>query len=225
MKHFSIQGTAQLPLAQGRRRRSLLYTSFFKRLVDIIVVIAVVPLLLPIVAVLWVLIKRDGGPGFYGHSRVGRNGASFKCWKLRTMGVNSAEALAAHLAANPDAAQAWAESRKLRDDPRITRIGNILRKTSLDELPQFWNVLIGEMSLVGPRPVVEDELTFYAGHEDAYLSMRPGITGIWQVSGRNDVSYERRVRFDAEYQETVSLTKDIEILAKTMGVVIGRTGS
>ncbi|TCS60711.1 sugar transferase [Primorskyibacter sedentarius] len=137
---------------------------------------------------------------------------------------NSEERLKDYLANNPEAAREWSENFKLRNDPRITPIGKFLRKSSLDELPQFWNVLLGEMSLVGPRPVSRDELQMYSIHLESYLSMSPGITGPWQVSGRNNLTYEQRVAIDVDYSRQAHLRLDIKILLKTASVVLRRTG-
>jgi len=206
--------------AAGTKRTAALT----KRVFDIAFAIALLPLLVPVIAVLYVLTRRDGGSGFFGHLRVGQNGEKFRCWKIRTMVENSAEVLERHLAENPEAAAEWARDYKLADDPRITPMGNFLRRTSLDELPQIWNVLRGEMSFVGPRPVTEAELEKYQGYEWCYLSVKPGITGFWQVSGRGEVDYTTRVRMDAAYYRRRSFLGDISIIARTAGVVLRRTG-
>ena len=195
-----------------------------KRLFDLVVVIFVLPVLSPLIVLLWLIVRMDGGPGFFGHERIGRNGVSFRCWKIRSMVPNSEERLKDYLANNPEAAREWSENFKLRNDPRITPIGKYLRKSSLDELPQFWNVLLGEMSLVGPRPVSRDELQMYSIHLESYLSMSPGITGPWQVSGRNNLTYEQRVAIDVDYSRQAHLRLDIKILLKTASVVLRRTG-
>ncbi|MCL4138541.1 UNVERIFIED_CONTAM: hypothetical protein GTU68_026930 [Idotea baltica] len=195
-----------------------------KRLFDLAIVLVLLPVFSPLIALLWVMVRMDGGPGFFGHERIGRNGVPFRCWKIRSMVPNSEERLKDHLASNPQAAREWSESFKLRNDPRITPIGKFLRKSSLDELPQFWNVLLGEMSLVGPRPVSRDELRMYSIHLKSYLSLSPGITGPWQVSGRNSLSYKQRVAIDVEYSRQADLKVDMQILAKTAFVVLKRTG-
>jgi lipopolysaccharide/colanic/teichoic acid biosynthesis glycosyltransferase len=191
---------------------------------DFTVALLLLPILLPIIAVLYVLTRLDGGPGFFGHERVCRNGRRFKCWKIRTMVPDAQAVLRRHLAENPEAAAEWARDFKLTDDPRITRLGNFLRRTSLDELPQIWNVLRGDMSFVGPRPVTPDELPKYRGYEWCYLSLKPGITGLWQVSGRNDVDYDTRVRMDMTYCTERSLPRDVGIMFRTVGAVLGSTG-
>lgn len=195
-----------------------------KRAFDIALAILIMPVVAPVIAVLWLLTRLDGGKGFFGHTRIGHGGAAFKCWKIRTMVPDAEAKLQHYLAENPAAAAQWVREYKLDNDPRITRIGNFLRKTSLDELPQIWNVICGEMSFVGPRPVIEAELVKYHGSEWAYLSMRPGITGLWQVSGRNDVSYAERVQMDVEYNRSLSLMGDLRIILKTGLAVVNRTG-
>ncbi len=153
------------------------------------------------------------------------NGRKFKCLKFRSMVINSKEVLEEVLRTDPVARAEWDKDFKLKNDPRITKVGHFIRKTSLDELPQLWNVVRGDMSLVGPRPVVEDELARYAGDVDYYLMAKPGMTGLWQVSGRNDVDYETRVYFDSWYVKNWSLWNDIAILFKTVGVVLKRDGA
>ena len=182
-------------------------------------------LLSPVFLVLALRVKKDGGPAFYSQERVGQNGRPFKCWKFRTMIVNSAEALEKHLAANPEAAEEYARDFKLKDDPRITPVGHLLRKTSLDEIPQFYNVLRGDMSLVGPRPIVEKETHYYEDKLSYYLTVKPGVTGLWQVSGRNDISYQQRVSLDVWYVENWSLWNDIVIFLETIYVVLARKGA
>lgn len=184
-------------------------------------------LLAPLFAYVGWQIKRQGGPGgvFFGHVRVGMNGKPFKCWKFRTMVHNSKEVLEHLLATDPVARAEWDKDFKLRDDPRITPIGAFLRKTSLDEIPQLWNVLKGEMSLVGPRPIIEAELERYAERVDFYLEARPGLTGLWQVSGRNETTYAERVALDAWYVKNWNLWYDIAILCKTVRTVLTGKGA
>lgn len=198
-----------------------------KRAVDILVGLGVLAIASPVMAILWLLVRLDGGPGLYGHMRVGRDGKMFRCLKFRTMVTNSAEVLEHLLATDARAREEWNRSRKLLNDPRVTRIGRLLRATSLDELPQIFNVLRGDMSLVGPRPVVRSELEQYYGGvaRGAYLSVRPGLTGLWQVSGRSDASYDQRVRLDTEYVANASLKQDIVILYKTVAVVLRQRGA
>lgn len=172
------------------------------------------------------VIATTGYPAIYRHQRVGQGGVPFDCLKFRSMVANSAEILHRHLADNPAARAEWEKDFKLRDDPRITKFGRILRKTSLDELPQFWNVLRGDMSLVGPRPVVHKELSKYYGVSDIYyMSVKPGITGPWQVGGRNDLDYGQRIHLDVQYAKTWSLKGDFMILVRTVVVVLMQRGS
>ena len=197
-----------------------------KRLIDSVLAGMAVIALLPLFALLFLAIKLGSpGPVLFGHERIGLRGKKFRCWKLRTMVTNGDEVLQAHLAANPEAEFEWNESRKLTHDPRVTALGSVLRKYSVDELPQLINVLCGEMSFVGPRPVVDDELKRYGIHAQAYLSARPGITGLWQTSGRSDTSYENRVALDDRYVRDWSFAEDIRILVRTIPVVLGARGS
>ena len=198
---------------------------FLKRAFDIVGALSIIIMLLPALLVLGFLVGRDGGPPIYGHERVGMNGRKFKCLKFRSMVINSKEVLEEVLRTDPVARAEWDKDFKLKNDPRITKVGHFIRKTSLDELPQLWNVVRGDMSLVGPRPVIEDELCRYAGDVDYYLMAKPGMTGLWQVSGRNDVDYETRVYFDSWYVKNWSLWNDIAILFKTVGVVLKRDGA
>ena len=176
--------------------------------------------------VMW-RIKQEGGPGaiFFGHVRVGMNGVPFKCWKFRTMVHNSQEVLEHLLATDPQARAEWDTDFKLKNDPRITKIGAFLRKTSLDEIPQLWNVICGEMSLVGPRPIIDAEIERYGDKVDFYLEARPGLTGLWQVSGRNDTSYAERVALDAWYVKNWNLWYDIAIVCKTIKTVVSGRGA
>ncbi|MCA0994797.1 sugar transferase [Alloyangia pacifica] len=200
------------------------YQDITKRILDVVLSLLMLPIIIPVIAVLYVMVRLDGGPGFYGHSRVGRNGRTFQCWKVRTMVQDSQERLEHLLATDPEAREEWKKDRKLRNDPRVTRFGAFMRSSSLDELPQIWNVLKGEMSLIGPRPITSSELHYYGGHQWVYLSMRPGVTGLWQVSGRNDVSYDERVQLDADYYEAMTLRSDMRILWRTASVVLARSG-
>ena len=208
----------------SRHAQPTLYATYLKRVVDIVLAVLMLPILVPVIALLWLMVRRDGGAGFFGHKRVGRDGKTFRCWKMRSMQVDAEAKLISHLRVNPAAAAEWARDHKLVNDPRITRIGSFLRKSSLDELPQIWNVLKGEMSFVGPRPVVPDELGRYGASKWAYLQARPGITGLWQVSGRNDVSYDDRVAMDVRYSTDIRFGNDMWIMVKTAGAVVYGTG-
>jgi exopolysaccharide production protein ExoY len=199
---------------------------FPKRVFDLTVASIVLLFIAPLLFVLMIAVKlQDGGPALYGHSRIGLGGRSFKCLKLRTMITNSDEALRRHLASDPAAAREWAANRKLANDPRITSLGRFLRRSSLDELPQILNVLRGEMSLVGPRPVVREELVRYDLAKVHYLKARPGITGLWQVSGRSNTSYGRRVELDKAYVLRWTLLKDILIMLRTVPALATRSGA
>lgn len=196
-----------------------------KRTMDIVGSLAIITLLSPVLLYLYFSVKKDGGNAIYGHPRIGRNGKTFKCLKFRSMVMNSKEVLDELLRTDPEARAEWEKDFKLKNDPRITKIGAFIRKTSLDELPQLFNVLKGEMSLVGPRPIVAEELDRYQDDVEYYLMAKPGMTGLWQVSGRNDVDYSTRVYFDSWYVKNWSLWNDIAILFKTVNVVLKRDGA
>ena len=196
-----------------------------KRSFDILASLMIITIFSPVLLFISYKVKKDGGPAIYGHERIGKNGVPFKCLKFRSMSVNSEELLADLLAKNPEAKAEWDETFKLKNDPRITKIGHLLRRTSMDELPQLFNVLKGEMSLVGPRPIIHEELERYRDQVDYYLMSKPGMTGLWQVSGRSDVDYETRVYFDAWYVKNWSMWNDIAILFKTVAVVINKDGA
>ncbi len=196
-----------------------------KRVFDISGSLAIITVLSPILIYISIKVRKDGGPAIYGHERIGKGGKSFKCLKFRSMVINSKEVLDELLANDTDAKQEWDATFKLKNDPRITKIGGFLRRTSLDELPQLFNVLKGEMSLVGPRPIITAELERYKDEVDYYLLSKPGMTGLWQVSGRSDVDYETRVYLDAWYVKNWSMWNDIAILFKTVGVVLKKDGA
>lgn len=197
----------------------------FKRGFDIMAAVTAIVLLLPLVALIALAIKLwDRGPVFYRHRRIGLNGTAFDCLKFRSMVVNGDEVLARHLASNSEAAREWEETQKLKRDPRITPLGASMRKTSIDELPQLLNILKGEMSFVGPRPIVTAEVPKYGDCIAHYLRARPGLTGPWQVSGRNDVTYATRVALDRSYVDEWSFRRDLVIIAKTVRVVMSARG-
>ena len=196
-----------------------------KRGFDVLGALAALLLLLPLFALIGLAIKLwDRGPVFYRHQRIGHNGALFDCLKFRSMVPNSDEVLSRHLAASGEAAREWEESQKLKYDPRVTPLGLSLRKTSIDELPQLVNILKGEMSFVGPRPIVTAEVPKYGACIDHYLRARPGLTGPWQVSGRNDIDYATRVALDRGYVESWSFRQDLAIIVKTARVVVTARG-
>jgi undecaprenyl-phosphate galactose phosphotransferase len=196
-----------------------------KRIFDIVVSSIILLLTgIPMLVVSW-LIRRDGGPATFLHERVGLGGKSFKCIKFRSMAVNADEMLQNYLESSEEHRAAWALSRKLKDDPRVTKFGRFIRKTTIDELPQLINVLKGEMSLVGPRPVTQSELDYYGSTVSYYASVRPGLTGLWQVSGRSDLSYDQRVRLDTWYVRNWTPWHDIAIILKTIPAVLKRKGA
>jgi lipopolysaccharide/colanic/teichoic acid biosynthesis glycosyltransferase len=197
-----------------------------KRVIDVILIALSIPVLIPVLFVLALLVRLTShGPAFFSHRRICRSGDYFPMWKFRTMCVNSAEVLEQHLAANPEAKAEWEQNHKLQDDPRVTRLGRFMRRTSLDELPQLWNVLHGTMSLVGPRPIVTAEIEKYGECFHCYTSVKPGVTGLWQVSGRSKLSYQARVRLDCEYATRWSLGRDLRILLSTFRSVMGKDGA
>lgn len=196
-----------------------------KILFDITVATSLFVVLLPFFVAIAALVKLDGGPAFFGHRRLGMNGRHFHCLKFRTMVVNSAEVLKELLARDPAAAEEWARTQKLTNDPRVTAIGRFLRKTSLDELPQLINVLRLEMSLVGPRPIVDAEAGHYGEYIELYYKTRPGVSGLWQVSGRSDTSYAERVRLDGWYVRNWAIWHDVAILLKTLPAVLAQRGA
>lgn len=197
-----------------------------KRTVDLLVAAVALTLLAPLFLLVAVSVKCSGpGPVFYGHKRVGLDGASFRCWKFRSMVTDGDRILSDYIANHPDEREEWETNRKLRNDPRVTRIGSVLRAYSVDELPQLINVLTGDMSIVGPRPVTEDELGLYGNAAALYLMTRPGITGLWQVSGRSDTSYVERVALDTRYVQAWSFWSDLMIILRTIPAVVSSKGS
>ena len=199
-----------------------IYRSIGKRAFDITLLLIMAPAVVLVVAILAVLVSLDGKSPFYLQERVGKNGRIFKMWKLRSMVANADQALEGYLATNPAARAEWDLNQKLRNDPRITKFGRFIRRTSLDELPQLFNVLIGDMSIVGPRPMMTDQRSLYPGSE--YYAMRPGITGFWQTSARNESSFSDRAKFDAAYFEELTFATDIKVMLATFKVVVKATG-
>jgi Undecaprenyl-phosphate galactose phosphotransferase WbaP len=197
-----------------------------KRVFDILFTLALALAALPFGIVIALAIALDSRGGvFFAHTRVGKGGRPFRIWKFRSMIAGSDEVLARYLDRNPTLVEEWRLTHKLKDDPRVTRVGRLLRKTSLDELPQVWNVLRGDMSMVGPRPIVSEESAKYGPAFALYTKVRPGLTGLWQVSGRNDTNYQRRVSLDCQYIRNWSLWLDAKILLKTVRVVLGGRGA
>ncbi len=199
---------------------------FFKRLLDLFLVLLASPFAIPVLLILSILVKcTSKGPIFYGHKRVGKNGKEFKCWKFRSMVINADKMLEQIFKEHPEMKAEWDKDCKLENDPRVTKLGKFLRKTSLDELPQIFNIISGEMSFVGPRPVTEPELAKYGEFKDYVLSVSPGLTGMWQVSGRSDTGYEERISYDSYYIQNWSIWLDLWILIKTVWVVIKGKGA
>lgn len=201
-------------LLGGRHRR-------VKRAFDVLLALGLAVVVLPLALAIAAAIRFESpGPVLFAHTRIGKGRRRFRLWKFRSMVVNGDEILNQHLARHPEHAREWTLTHKLRSDPRITRVGRLLRKTSLDELPQLWNVMRGDMSLIGPRPIVEAETAKYGPALSLYTKVRPGLTGLWQVSGRNDISYRKRVALDSEYIARWTLGVDLLILVKTIRVVV-----
>ncbi len=222
MSHFFSHEVMMLRVKNNLNRTS---SRIVKRAFDIVVSASLLLILSPILAYIAHKVRQDGGLATYGHERVGLNGKTFRCLKFRSMVMNSKEALEELLKSDSQARDEWEREFKLKNDPRITKVGRFLRKSSLDELPQLWNVLWGEMSLVGPRPVIEEELLRYNEDVDYYYMAKPGMSGLWQVSGRNNTDYATRVYLDSWYVKNWSLWYDIVILFKTVGVVIRGDGA
>jgi len=202
------------------------FNRFIKRTLDLSIILLASPFWLPIMLVLAFLTKvTSKGPVFYGHKRIGKNGKVMKCWKFRSMAIDADKQLEKILAENPEMRAEWEKERKFKNDPRVTKFGKILRKTSLDELPQLINIITGEMSLVGPRPVTEPELANYGKYKDFILTVPPGLSGMWQISGRSDTGYEERITYDTFYIQNWSIWLDIWILIKTVYVVLLEKGA
>ena len=232
----AIEGSYSFTETVGRspersQRTNRVPSEFFryrviKRCCDVSLVLISMPLILVLLGVVAAVVMWSSpGPVFYSHRRIRKGGAFFSMWKFRTMCVNSGEVLEDYLARHPEAQAEWNEVHKLRRDPRITSLGAFLRRYSLDELPQLWNVLMGQMSLVGPRPIVAAEVEKYGDCFEWYCRVRPGLTGLWQVSGRSELSYDARVALDFQYVERWSLTKDFVILLKTFASVVNQDGA
>ncbi|WP_102110349.1 sugar transferase [Oceaniglobus roseus] len=201
-------------------------SAFWKSAFDRSVAFCALALLAPVMVLVGLLILRgNDGPVFFSHVRVGRGGQPFRCHKFRTMIPNGAGRFQSILDIDPVARDDWQTHRKVHRDPRVSRLGAFLRSTSLDELPQFWNVLRGDMALVGPRPVTSEELGHYGPHAADYMSVRPGITGAWQVSGRSEASYAERVALDVAYVRNRGFRTDLGILLRTVSVVLRREGA
>ena len=223
-----LAGVGPKPAVRASRPQSLtrkIYSRYTKRLLDLAMCVVLIPLLLPVLLVIWALVRLDGGAGLFIQPRVGRNGRTFMCFKFRTMVVNAEKVLEDMCARDPKIAQEWLKYQKLANDPRISRVGRVLRATSLDELPQIFNVLLGDMSLVGPRPFLPSQKELYdAAGGAAYYKVRPGITGPWQVFGRSATTFQARVQFDDTYYRKLSMIADLGLILRTVKVVVCRTG-
>lgn len=217
-----VPSVAEQPLAFLPPRRLSVYRLAGKRMIDVLLVLIAAPAVLVCITLLALAVARDGGAPFFSQMRIGKDGRPYRMWKLRTMVADADARLAAHIAADPIVQDEWHRTQKLRNDPRITRFGRILRKTSLDELPQLWNVLKGDMSLVGPRPMLPSQQPLYPG--SAYYRLRPGITGMWQVSSRNNSEFVDRAAFDQEYERRLSFGTDLRLIFATLVVVLRGTG-
>jgi exopolysaccharide production protein ExoY len=223
MRHELLYSRSAL---QQRVPNRLDQAEALERLVEIPICLVALLFLAPLMLVIAAIVRlHDGGPALFGHVRVGKDGRRFRCLKFRSMAPDAEDRLAALLRSDPQAREEWRRDHKLRNDPRVTNIGRFLRKSSLDELPQLFNVLLGEMSLVGPRPIVAAEITRYGRFYARYCSIRPGVTGLWQVSGRNEVDYHRRVALDLLYIKRRNLTFYLWILLATVPAVLTRRGA
>ena len=219
---LGLPGDANVMAAQAMPPRKGIYRNLFKRALDVTAIVMAAPVVVPVVAALAIMVARDGGKPFYSQMRVGKNGRRFRMWKLRSMVVDADARMEDYLAAHPEARLEWDSTQKLKDDPRVTPLGKILRQTSLDELPQLWNVFVGEMSLVGPRPIMLSQQVIYPGV--AYYTLRPGCTGFWQTAGRNRTTFEARAEYDTAYEAALSLKTDMKLLLHTVGVMLRGTG-
>ncbi len=218
----SVSALAAVASIDYGQEPNAFYRNRFKRLIDVVLVVLAAPVVVPVLLIAAVFIAMDGSSPIYWSERVGRHGRVFKMMKLRTMVHDADSRLEAYLKQNPKAAHEWETTQKLKNDPRITPLGRLLRKTSVDELPQLWNVLIGEMSLVGPRPFMPSQTSLYPGR--SYYELLPGLTGPWQVSERNESEFIDRAIYDHQYYETVSLRTDVTLIIRTVSVVFNATG-
>lgn len=216
-----VEIPSNLPLT-ARATKSTFYRSTGKRVLDLTLCVLGAPFAVFLIGIMAILVALEGGRPFYIQTRIGQNGRSYRMWKLRSMVPDADAKLEAYLAECPDARAEWDKNQKLKNDPRVTRLGAFIRRSSIDELPQLWNVVKGDMSLVGPRPMMPEQQVLYPGRD--YYALRPGITGSWQVSDRNESHFAKRAVFDASYNRDVSLTEDIRILWATVRVVLRATG-
>ena len=224
MSFAFLEETTETPLVAAQKGG--IYRQAGKRLFDLLAVALAAPFVVPIVFLAWWLMKRDGGNGFYSQPRVGLDGRVFNCWKVRSMVPYADMALDILKKRDPEIEDEWERTQKLKEDPRITRWGKLFRKTSIDELPQLWNVLIGDMSLLGPRPFTPNQTALYDGASDnrKYYTVRPGLSGLWQVESRNDGSFTDRVTYDEHYCQNIGFKSDLRLILKTVLVLTSATG-
>ena len=223
-----VSGSTTKPRVSARRSgpQDFFRYRVVKRTIDVALVVCLAVLMLPVLLIIAAAVWLSSpGPILFSHRRIRRHGEFFTMWKFRTMCINSGEVLERYLMAHPEARAEWRATHKLKCDPRVTPLGRFLRKTSLDELPQLWNVLNGTMSLVGPRPIIAAEVEKYGDQFWDYCSVKPGITGLWQVSGRSELSYQQRVDLDRQYAQNWSLGADARILLRTWSSVVNRDGA
>lgn len=222
---LAIASTEKFRSFEGTRAKTSLYRTYGKRIFDLALLMIAAPVVMPLVALLAIWVKRDGGPAFFAQKRVGIHGKVFKCYKLRSMRVDAEEVLERLCREDRAVAEEWNTFQKLADDPRITRIGKIIRSTSLDELPQLLNVFRGDMSLIGPRPFLPSQMSIYTSAKgQAYFNLRPGLSGPWQVSGRGETTFAERVGFDEGYDQSLSFLSDLKLTFQTFAVVFNRSG-
>lgn len=217
-----LSAPAALPAATQKLWWRKPYRNGLKRVLDIGAVLLATPVLVPVVVAVTLAVALEGGKPFYAQDRVGKGGKTFRMWKFRSMVRDADSRLESYLASNPAARAEWDSTQKLKADPRITRVGRFIRRSSIDELPQLWNVLIGDMSLVGPRPMMLSQRVLYPG--EGYYRLRPGITGFWQTAGRNRTTFEARAEYDDAYDAEVSFVTDAKVLARTVNTVLSCTG-
>jgi lipopolysaccharide/colanic/teichoic acid biosynthesis glycosyltransferase len=219
-------GAAAGVLQFERSPRHTFAYGVLKRALDLFIILLFSPIILLVIAIIAASVSFGSpGPVFFSHRRIDRHGSFFSMWKFRTMVMNGQHLLEEYFETNPEAREEWRATQKLKNDPRVTPIGNFLRRTSLDELPQLWNVFIGDMSLVGPRPIVAAEVEKYGPYFADYCLVKPGVTGLWQISGRSETTYQERIELDRQYAHTWTLSGDIRILFKTLSTVIKQRGA
>ncbi|MCC5954837.1 MAG: sugar transferase [Natronohydrobacter sp.] len=211
------------PSSQKVARKGF-YRVFGKRLFDLFLIVLIAPIVLPIIVVVTLVLLLQGAAPFYSQSRIGKGGRLFRIWKFRTMHPDADKLLQNILDTDPSMRTEWNETQKLKHDPRVTAFGLFLRKTSIDELPQLWNVLVGQMSLLGPRPMMPEQQHLYGPALPVYTSLRPGISGVWQVSERNDSHFQRRAELDIEYARNLSFATDLRLVGRTLRTVLYSTG-